>query len=69
MGRRYYLRSVSYTHLDVYKRQELDYFLGLVPEDFKSASFNDWTIWDAYARGRLPNKRWSEVFDLSLIHI
>ena len=44
------------------EEKELDYFLGLVPEDFKSASFNDWTIWDAYARGRLPNKRWSEVF-------
>ena len=50
------------------EEKELDYFLGLVPEDFKSASFNDWTIWDAYARGRLPNKRWSEVFDNGEYH-
>ena len=50
------------------EEKELDYFLGLVPEDFKSASFNDWTIWDAYARGRLPNKRWSEVFDNGEFH-
>lgn len=50
------------------EEKELDYFLGLVPEDFKSASFNDWTIWDAYARGRLPNKRWSEIFDNGEYH-
>lgn len=50
------------------EEKELDYFLGLVPEDFKSASFNDWTIWDAYARGRLPNKRWSEVLDNGEYH-
>lgn len=50
------------------EEKELDYFLGLVTEDFKSASFNDWTIWDAYARGRLPNKRWSEVFDNGEYH-
>lgn len=48
--------------------KELDYFLGIIPEEFKSASFNDWTIWDAYARGRLPNKRWSEVFDNGEYH-
>ena len=48
--------------------KELDYFLGIIPEEFKSASFNDWTIWDAYARGRIPNKRWSEVFDNGEYH-
>lgn len=48
--------------------KELEYFLAIIPEEFKSASFNDWTIWDAYARGRLPNKRWSEVFDNGEYH-
>ena len=45
------------------EENELDYFLGIIPDESKSDLFDEWTIWEAYVKGRLPNKHWSEVFD------
>lgn len=47
---------------------ELDYFLGIIPDESKSDLFDEWTIWEAYVKGRLPNKHWSEVFDNGVYH-
>ena len=44
------------------EENELDYFLGIIPDEYKSDLFDEWTIWEAYVKGRLPNKQWSESF-------
>lgn len=50
------------------EENELDYFLGIIPDESKSDLFDEWTIWEAYVKGRLPNKHWSEVFDNGAYH-
>ena len=63
------IAAVSYTHLDVYKRQKLHYFPAVSREDFEYLGHDHrGRITDMLADGRIPEFLGLEPLDACLLY-